>query len=112
MILSAGIPNAFSAAFVGATPGFVAMSVWDISTSSPSLVQNPTLMTALSTDIYSALFTPSNSHNYVAVMAVYTDGTFATINSSFVPVVCAFTAQFTIPAVQSVIGVVNCQEGT
>jgi hypothetical protein len=107
MFLPAGIAVPFSAFFQGANPAFVAMSVWDV-TGSPVLFQAPALMTELQANLFSGKFTGLNGKAYVVLMGVYTDGTFATLNSSFTPVTASVTAQYFTPPVQSVIGLVEC----
>lgn len=108
MVLPAGIPLTFSAGFNNPTPANVAISVYDDSGVSPVLVSGPTLMGEVNAYVYRGKFTGVAGKNYVVVMAVYTDGTFTTLNGTFPPVTTSFIAQNLNPPVQSVVGLVNC----
>lgn len=62
----------------------VAMSVYDTSGSSPSLVAGPTAMTNVSgTNSYIGKFTPGLGIEYMILKAVYTDGTFETFSPNY-----------------------------
>jgi len=62
----------------------VAMSVYDVTLSSPVLVQGPTAMTIVFGNTYQGKFTPTiNGKAYVILKAVYTDNTFTTLNSAY-----------------------------
>ena len=60
----------------------VAMSVYD-TTSSPTLVQGPTAMTNVVANTYIGFFTPIANHSYLILKAVYTDGTFLTLDETY-----------------------------
>lgn len=107
-IIPASLPASFSAQFSAATPAYVAMSIYDDSGASPVLTQGPALMANVVSNIYRGKFTPTAGKTYVAVMAVYTDGTFTTIDTAFTEVTQTFMAQ-NLPVPQSVTGVVNCE---
>lgn len=61
----------------------VAMSVYDDSGGSPSLVQGPTAMDVVVGNMYRAKFTPDPAKTYLIFKAVYTDGTLTTLDSSY-----------------------------
>lgn len=65
-------------------PGLsVAMSVYDTSGGSPVLLGSRTAMTLVYGNTYSAKFTPAIGKTYVIVKAVYTDGTFVTLDPNY-----------------------------
>lgn len=113
MILPAGIPVNVSACFDGATAANVAMSVYDDSGTSPSLLSGPTLMTPVVGNAYRAKFTPVGGKLYVIFMGVYTSGAFSSLDPAFSAQQqsLAVQAQYTTPPVQDVIGVVDCNGG-
>lgn len=104
MLIPAGIAVPFSAVFVGANPARVAMSVYDDSGSSPSLLLAPFLMNHTVGDVYSAKFTPVTNKSYVIVMAVYTDGTFTTVDGAFPAQSAGANAQYISVPLQSMVG--------
>lgn len=110
MIIQSGVLANFSAVFPGATPSFVAMSVYE-DTLSPVLLLSPFLMNPVHGGAYSQKFTPEAGKLYIVLMAVYTDITFGTINTGFVPVAVAAACQNLIPPVSSIVGTVVCNNG-
>lgn len=65
-------------------PGLdVAMSVYDDSGGSPSLIQGPSAMTNVVGGTYRGKFTPAADKQYVVFKAVYTDGTFTTLHPDY-----------------------------
>lgn len=109
MILPAGIPVSLTALFDGANAARVAMSLYDDSGSSPSLVSGPALMTPVVGNLFRSKVTLTGGKSYIAFMAVYTDGTFTSLDPVFSvqEQATAISAQYP-PPVQSVIGVVDC----
>lgn len=107
MLVPAGIAVPFSAVFVGATPARVAMSVYDDSGASPSLLLAPFLMNHTVGNVYSAKFTPVTNKSYIIVMAVYTDGTFTTVDGAFPAQSVAASAQYISVPVQTLVGQVE-----
>lgn len=61
----------------------VAMSVYDDSGVSPTLVQGPSAMDLVIGNTYRGKFTPELDKQYVILKAVYTDGTFAALDSNY-----------------------------
>lgn len=61
----------------------VAMSVYDDSGPTPVLVQGPTAMTNVFSNTYRGKFTGQNGKQYLILKAVYTDGTFATLDVNY-----------------------------
>lgn len=62
----------------------VAMSVFDVTTGSAVLVSGPAAMIDLSgLNTYFGQFTAAVNKNYIVVKAVYTDGTFATLDTDY-----------------------------
>ena len=63
----------------------VASSVYDVTSGTPTLVTGPDAMTAVDAALntYFGQFTPTNNKQYVIVKAVYTDGTFATLDTTY-----------------------------
>lgn len=109
MFLPAGIPSSLTAVFNNPNPLFVAMSVYDDTGASPVLLLSPFAMTQVRSNVYRAKFTPASGKLYIAFMAVYTDATFATLDSAFSAVeqAVSVTAQNIFPTPQSVVGYVN-----
>lgn len=61
----------------------VGMSVYDTTSGSPVLEQGPSAMTHLVANTYYGKFTPTVNHEYVIFKAVYTDNTFATLDTDY-----------------------------
>ena len=62
----------------------VAMSVYDVTGASPSLVQGPTAMTIVVGNTYQGKFHPTiNGKSYVIFKAVYTDNSFTTLSPDY-----------------------------
>lgn len=61
----------------------VAMSVYDDSGASPTLVQGPSAMVNVVGNMYRAKFTPSANKTYLIFKAVYTSGAFTTLDSTY-----------------------------
>jgi len=112
MLAPAGVPIAFSAYFAGATPGFTAMVVYDVTTNTPTIAQAAAVMTNFGGSFFTSKFTPTAGKAYAVILAVYLDGTFASLNTSYTPVVESINAQYLTPPVSSVVGLVNCSGGT
>lgn len=65
-------------------PGLnVAMSVYDTTGVSPSLVSGPTAMALVVGNTYYGKFQGSQGHTYVIYKAVYTDNTFTTVDTDY-----------------------------
>lgn len=62
---------------------FVAMSVYDDSGVSPSLIQGPSAMLNFAGNSYRGKFTPSFGKTYLIFKAVYTDGTYITLHPDY-----------------------------
>lgn len=110
MLILAGISAAFSAVFVGADPAKVALSVYEVTGASPSLLLSPVLMKPVVGGSYSGKFTPDGGKSYVVVMAVYTSGAFSALDTDYDPQVAAVNAEYLSHPVQSAVGVVNCED--
>lgn len=110
MIVPAGIPVNVAACFNGATAAFVAMSVYDDTGASPSLVSGPALMTPVVGQGYRSKFTPTGGKLYLIFMAVYTNGGFGTLDPAFAELqqIQAVQAQYLTPPAQDVVGIVDC----
>lgn len=63
---------------------FVQASIYDVSTGTPSLVAE-TALTEIQNGFYSANFTGLSGKTYLVICAVYTDGTFTTIDTTKAP---------------------------
>lgn len=61
----------------------VAMSVYDTSGGSATLVSGPAAMLDVVGNTYYGKFLPTQGHTYVIYKAVYTDGTFATADPNY-----------------------------
>lgn len=61
----------------------VAMSVYDTTSSSPSLVSGATAMDNVVGYTYIGKFTPELNHTYLIFKAVYTDNTFDTLDTDY-----------------------------
>jgi len=109
MVAQAGLPVNFSAVFPSANPNFVAMSVYDDTGATPVLLLSPVKMNNVHNSVFSQKFTPANGKLYVVFMAVYTDGTFGTLDGAFNPQSATVEGQYLNPPVQRIVGVVNCQ---
>lgn len=81
-LVPAAVPLTFEVTFDSPSLN-VAMSVFDTTAGSPVLVQGPTAMTNLVSNTYFGKFTGTVDHTYVIFKAVYTDGTFATLNTDY-----------------------------
>jgi hypothetical protein len=114
MIAPAGVPVSLIALFDGANPARVAMSLYDDSGASPSLISGPLLMTPVVGNAYRSKVTFANGKTYIAFMGVYTDGTFTVLDPSFTDQEQAFSisAQYLTPPVQDVVGLVDCGGNT
>lgn len=78
-----GVPLSFEVTFDSGVLN-VAMSVYDTTAGSAVLVSGPAAMTNLAgTNSYYGKFTAADGHSYVIFKAVYTDGTFATLDSNY-----------------------------
>jgi hypothetical protein len=108
MIVPTGILVPVTAVFVGATAGDVALSIYDVTTGSAVLIQGLTAMTAITAGAYFGRFTPVAGKEYVAFAAVYTDNTFATINTGYVPVVVPLVPQNPLPQPSALVGTTSC----
>lgn len=79
----AGVPLTFEVTYQ-ASDLDVGMSVYDTSGESPELVQGPSAMTNVSgTNTYIGTFTAQNNKTYLILKAVYTDDTYATVDTSY-----------------------------
>lgn len=114
MLVPAGVPVNFTATFDDANPDFVAMSVYDDSGSEPVLLLSPFAMASVRSNVYRGKFTPEAGKLYVVFMAVYTDGTFGTLDTDFTAVeqAAAVICQNLVSPVQNVVGMVLCDGGT
>lgn len=110
MLVPAGIALSFSAEFDDPTPANVGMSIYDDTGLVPVLFGGPFAMTRVISNIYRGKFTALGNHSYIVVMAVYTDNTLQAFDTEFTEVTVSVNAQYLSPPVQSVIGVVNCNE--
>lgn len=61
----------------------VAMSVYDVTGSTPTLVQGPSAMQLVADYTYQGKFTPDAGSKYVIIKAVYTDNTFGTLSPDY-----------------------------
>jgi hypothetical protein len=61
----------------------VAMSVYDTTSGSPTLVTGPTAMLNVVVNTYVGYFTAENNKSYLIFKAVYTDESFATLDESY-----------------------------
>lgn len=109
----AGLPINLPAVFPGANPAFVAMSVYDDTGTSPVLLLSPVLMAPVHADCYRGKFTPLVGKLYVAYMAVYTDGTFTTLDAAFAVYQQAFSVQgqYLTPSAGQLVGQVAGDAG-
>jgi hypothetical protein len=79
----ANVPCSFEVTFDNAALN-VAMSVYDNTGGSPSLVAGPLVMPNISgTYTYEAKFTPVGGKTYVIVKAVYTDDTYTVLSPNY-----------------------------
>lgn len=62
---------------------YVAMSVYDVTGGSPSLVSGPSPMTVPAGNTYIAPFVAQILKKYLVLKAVYTDGTFTTFHPDY-----------------------------
>jgi hypothetical protein len=62
----------------------VGMSVYDVTGSSPVLVQGPNAMSNTVNGTYVGKFTPVLNKSYLIFKAVYTDGSFTTLDTDYV----------------------------
>lgn len=61
----------------------VAMSVYDLTTGSPVLVQGPSAMSLVADYTYQGHFSGTTGRNYVIIKAVYTDGGFTVLDPNY-----------------------------
>lgn len=61
----------------------VAMSVYDVTTGSPVLVQGPTAMANVVGNTYFGHFTPVQGHQYVIFKAVYVNNSFLSLSTNY-----------------------------
>jgi hypothetical protein len=112
MLLPAGVKAPFSTSS-NSTGLFVGLTVYDTSGASPVLVSGPTLMSNYFGFCYQGSFIPTSGKQYLVVAAVYTDDTLSTINAGYQQQsweVTAFTFPVNFGPVQSVVGIISCQE--
>lgn len=81
-IAPAGVPLTFEVTF-SSTGLPVAMSVYDTTGEAPVKVAGPTAMGSVVGNTYYGQFTAGNNKSYVIFKAVYTDETFATLDTSY-----------------------------
>lgn len=84
----AGVAQSFEVTFEPANdeeaPLPVAMSVYDTTNGTPTLVAGPTAMVNVpDTNTYTGQYLPTLNHAYLILKAVYTDGTFQTFDSNY-----------------------------
>lgn len=81
-LVPSGIPISFEVTFDSPTLP-VAMSVYDDSGASPALVSGPTAMSLVVGNTFRGKFTGAAGKPYVIFKAVYTDGTFTSLDSDY-----------------------------
>lgn len=101
----AGVPLSFSTSLDSPSLS-VGMTVYDDSGSSPVVQVATFAMTYVALNTYRGKFTALAGKNYIIVKAVYTDGTFTTLNNSYVPESETIVAQ-DFNTSQPVIGLVS-----
>ncbi len=107
MLVPAGVPVTVGTA--SNSPSLsVGLTIFDVSGVSPVLVSGPTLMANLVGNSYFGKFTPLNAKQYIAFIAVYTDGTLMTIDPAYEQQVQSFEAMNWLPSVSDVVGMVDC----
>ena len=87
-VIPSGKPNCFEySVFSGSGSNYVAIKIYDLSSGTASLVTTVG-MTHVFNGTYWAAYTFPNSSagkNFLIQKSVYTDGTFATVDSSYAP---------------------------
>jgi hypothetical protein len=78
----AAVPLSFEVTFDSPSL-YVAMSVYDTTTGSPTLISGPTAMQVLVGNTYFGRFTAAAGRAYVIFKAVYTDGTFTVLRTDY-----------------------------
>lgn len=116
-IAPAGVPLTFEATF-DADDLFVAMSVFDDSGEEPVQVLAPTAMDLVVGNTYRAKFT-AESKNYIILKAVYTNGSFTTLDPTYPQQSESIVAEYLnsssggpilgfVDNLNPVVGLVNC----
>jgi hypothetical protein len=108
-LVPAGVPLSFEVTF-DANDLPVAMSVYDDSGVAPVLLLSPFAMALVAGNTYRGKFTAENGKAYIVIKAVYTDGTFATLDPNYAQGSESMVAQYLTPAAQSIVGLVGCSE--
>lgn len=117
-LVIAGVTQRFDVTFEPAVgdsnPLPVAMSVYDVTNGTPTLVAGPTAMTIVpSTNSYFGGFAPILNHSYLILKAVYQDGTFAAFDDEYtqgsetILAIANPSTPLNPPSVRSIIGIVN-----
>lgn len=89
----------------------VGMSVYDTTSSMPTLVQGPLAMANVIGNTYIGKFTGNPGQTYLIFKAVYTDGTFTTLDTDYSQgsesIVCEIVGQTGQISDNAVVGLVN-----
>lgn len=81
--LASGILSPFEVTF-GDPSLFVRAAIYDMSSGTPVFISNA-VMSEVTTGTYVGTFTPANNTTYLIVKRVFTDGTYATVDTNYSP---------------------------
>lgn len=105
-----GIPLSFEVTFD--EPDLdVAMTVYDDTGAEPVLLLSPFAMTLVYGNTYRGKFTPAYGKSYIIIKAVYTDGTFGTLDENYAQGSESLIALYSAAAnVETLVGIVDSDE--
>lgn len=81
-LVPAGVALSFEATYDSPALN-VAMTVYDDTGPAPVLLLSPFAMALVYGNTYRGKFTPENGKSYIVIKAVYTDGTFGTLDPAY-----------------------------